>query len=305
LVGCQPAPRWPSRSPTAGAGWPRLLEGLELEPHLVHPGRCKAIASVRLKNDKVDVWTLAQLLRADLLPEAWIAPQPVRDQRALLRHRVSLVRLSTASKNRVHAVLADRGVREHTSLWTAAGQAWLAGSAQVIGGDARDLIHLLPGELHGKVALVLTSPPYTHAAYNHGQVRTRPGQGVEKWNRSYSSNPENLGNTNPTQLLAGVEQILAGCARVLRPGGLVVLTTRPWRFHGALVDLPGQVARAAERAGLRPLERNVALLVGLRGERLVGRASFFQIDNTRKARAAGLPLHVVAHEDLLVFRSAG
>ncbi|HZD71024.1 MAG TPA: hypothetical protein VFA45_19635 [Actinomycetes bacterium] len=69
---------------------------------------------------------LAQLLRADLLPEAWIAPQPVRDQRALLRHRVSLVRLSTASKNRVHAVLADRGVREHTSLWTAAGRAWLA-----------------------------------------------------------------------------------------------------------------------------------------------------------------------------------
>jgi SAM-dependent methyltransferase len=179
------------------------------------------------------------------------------------------------------------------------------GSAQVIGGDARDLIHLLPGELHGKVALVLTSPPYTHAAYNHGQVRTRPGQGVEKWHNRYSTNPDNLGNTNPTQLLAGVEQILAGCARVLRPGGLVVLTTRPWRFHGALIDLPGQIARAAERAGLRPLERNVALLVGLRGERLVGRASFFQIDNTRKARAAGLPLHVVAHEDLLVFRSAG
>jgi hypothetical protein len=179
------------------------------------------------------------------------------------------------------------------------------GSAQVIGGDARDLIHLLPGELHGKVALVLTSPPYTHATYNHGQVRTRPGQGVEKWHNRYSTNPANLGNTTPTQLLAGVEQILAGCARVLRPGGLVVLTTRPWRLHGVLIDLPGQVARAAERAGLRPLERNVALLVGLRGERLVGRASFFQIDNTRKARAAGLPLHVVAHEDLLVFRSAG
>jgi hypothetical protein len=51
---------------------------LELEPHLVHPSRCKAIASARLKNDKVDAATLAQLLRADLLPEAWIAPQQVR-----------------------------------------------------------------------------------------------------------------------------------------------------------------------------------------------------------------------------------
>ncbi len=110
-----------------GWGWlVELLEGLQLQPHLVHPARCKAIASARLKNDKVDAETLAQLLRADLLPEAWIAPQPVRDQRALLRHRVSLVRSSTASKNRVHAVLADRGVREPTSLWTAAGRAWLA-----------------------------------------------------------------------------------------------------------------------------------------------------------------------------------
>jgi hypothetical protein len=53
-----------------------LLEELELEPHLVHPSRCKAIAAARLKNDKVDAATLAQLLRADLLPEAWIAPRP-------------------------------------------------------------------------------------------------------------------------------------------------------------------------------------------------------------------------------------
>jgi transposase len=71
-----------------GWGWlVELLEELELEPHLVHPSRCKATAAARLKNDKVDAATLAQLLRADLLPEAWIAPQQVRDLRALLRHR--------------------------------------------------------------------------------------------------------------------------------------------------------------------------------------------------------------------------
>ena len=43
-------------------------------------------ASARLKNDKVDAAILAQLLRADLLPEAWIAPPKVRQLRALLRH---------------------------------------------------------------------------------------------------------------------------------------------------------------------------------------------------------------------------
>ena len=113
-----------------GWGWlVDLLEELELEPHLVHPSRCKAIASARLKNDKVDAATLAQLLRADLLPEAWIAPQATRDLRALLRHRASLVRLGTAWKNRVHAVLADRGIGEDRGLWTGPGRAWLAASS--------------------------------------------------------------------------------------------------------------------------------------------------------------------------------
>jgi len=110
-----------------GWGWlAELLNELELEPHLVHPSRCKAIASARLKNDRVDARTLAQLLRAELLPEAWIAPQAVRDQRALLRHRAALVRMATALKCRVHAILADRGVRVEEPLWGPAGRVLLA-----------------------------------------------------------------------------------------------------------------------------------------------------------------------------------
>ena len=61
----------------AAFGWSWLADLLEdygFDAHLVHPLRCKAIASARLKNDKVDAAILAQLLRADLLPEAWIAP---------------------------------------------------------------------------------------------------------------------------------------------------------------------------------------------------------------------------------------
>jgi hypothetical protein len=79
-----------------GWGWlVELREELELEPQLVQPSRCKAIAAARLKNDQVAAATLAPLLGADLLPEAWITPQPVGDLRALLRHRAALVRLST------------------------------------------------------------------------------------------------------------------------------------------------------------------------------------------------------------------
>ena len=123
----------PSGTPVAfeaafGWGWlARLLEDYGFEAHLVHPLRCKAIASARLKNDKVDAAILAQLLRADLLPEAWIAPAEVRQLRALLRHRASLVRLGTQQRNRIHAVAADHGYDRSASYWTGPGRGWLAG----------------------------------------------------------------------------------------------------------------------------------------------------------------------------------
>ena len=69
---------------------------------------------------------MAQLLRADLLPEAWIAPPPVRQLRALLRHRVALVRLRTLLRNRIHAVLADHGHDRPAGCWSGPGRAWLA-----------------------------------------------------------------------------------------------------------------------------------------------------------------------------------
>src|SRR6266852_9997487 len=113
----------------AAFGWGWLLELLEdygFDPHLVHPLQCKAIASARLKNDKVYAAILAQLLRADLLPEAWIAPPPVRQLRALLRHRARLVRLGTQLRNRIHAVAADHGYDRTASYWTGPGRGWLA-----------------------------------------------------------------------------------------------------------------------------------------------------------------------------------
>ena len=113
----------------AAFGWGWLVELLEdygFDPHLVHPLQCKAIASARLKNDKVDAAILAQLLRADLLPEAWIAPPAVRQLRALLRHRAQLVRLRTLLRNRIHAVLADHGHDRPAGCWSGPGRAWLA-----------------------------------------------------------------------------------------------------------------------------------------------------------------------------------
>ena len=127
LIGDLPAGTPVAFEAAFGWGWlAELLEDYGFEAHLVHPLRCKAIASARLKNDKVDAAILAQLLRADLLPEAWIAPAEVRQLRALLRHRISLVRLGTQLRNRIHAVAADHGYDRSASYWTGPGRGWLA-----------------------------------------------------------------------------------------------------------------------------------------------------------------------------------
>jgi transposase len=128
LIGGLPAGTPVAFEAAFGWGWLlRLLEDYGLDPHLVHPLQCKAIASARLKNDKVDAATLAQLLRADLLPEAWIAPPEVRQLRALLRHRAGLIRLGTQQRNRIHAVVADFGYDRSGSYLSGPGRGWLAG----------------------------------------------------------------------------------------------------------------------------------------------------------------------------------
>ena len=127
VIGGLPAGTPAASGAAFGWGWlVELLEDYGFGPHLVHPLQCKAIASARLKNDKAGAAILAQPLRADLLPEAWIAPPPVRQLRALLRHRIQLVRLRTLLRNRIHAVLADHGHGRPAGCWSGPGRDWLA-----------------------------------------------------------------------------------------------------------------------------------------------------------------------------------
>lgn len=94
---------------------------------LAHPTRVKAIASARVKTDRIDARILAHLLRADLIPEAWAPPQEVRDLRDLVRLRWGFISNRTRAKNRIHVLLAREGLRYGGSdLFTQRGRRWLA-----------------------------------------------------------------------------------------------------------------------------------------------------------------------------------
>src|SRR6266568_603919 len=64
-----------------------VLEAAGAEVHLAHPLGVKAFSYRRVKNDERDCADLADLLRMGKLPEAWIAPPPVRELREITRYR--------------------------------------------------------------------------------------------------------------------------------------------------------------------------------------------------------------------------
>lgn len=86
-----------------------LVEDRPLQLHLAHPYRVRAIAAARIKTDRIDSAILAHLLRTDLLPEAYLAPRPVRELRQVLRYRLHLVGYRTSLKNRLRMLLAREG----------------------------------------------------------------------------------------------------------------------------------------------------------------------------------------------------
>jgi len=117
----------------ASGFWPAFARAVQPEAErvvMVHPQRMKAIASARLKNDKVDSETLAQLSRADLLPEAWMANEPTQQLRLLTRLRITLGQQRAKAKNQLQAVLHQEGfLKPMADVFGKRGRAWLAGLA--------------------------------------------------------------------------------------------------------------------------------------------------------------------------------
>ena len=114
----------------AAFGWGWLLELLEdFASSRTWSTRCSArrSASARLKNNKVDAATLAQLLRADLLPERGSSPPGSAAAAALLRRRGAAGAAADAVAGPVcRAVLADHGHGRPEGCWSGPGRQRLA-----------------------------------------------------------------------------------------------------------------------------------------------------------------------------------
>jgi transposase len=81
-----------------------------LAPHgttlLAHPFRLRAMVQRRTKTDKLDAQLLANLLRINQIPLAYIPPEPYQQLRELTRRRARLGRELAEAKIRLRALLA-------------------------------------------------------------------------------------------------------------------------------------------------------------------------------------------------------
>jgi len=100
--------------------WYWLYEILSRRHRVVlsNPAKTKAIASAKLKTDKVDALMLANLLRGGYIAESYVPSRRVMGLRELVRYRANLVRMRGTVKNRVHAFLLMNNIRIGYSPFT-------------------------------------------------------------------------------------------------------------------------------------------------------------------------------------------
>jgi transposase len=106
----------------------RILEPHVAEVVVANPMQVRAICHAKVKNDRFDARTLAELLAVDLIPRVWVSDERTRVLRRLTSRRAQLVRQRTRVKNEVSAVLVRnlKGRPPATDVFGKRGRRWLA-----------------------------------------------------------------------------------------------------------------------------------------------------------------------------------
>jgi transposase len=131
------------------------LSAAGLEPHLASSKKVAAWRDARglAKSNRTDADLLSELWsQQPRWWEVWLAPPEVRSQREWLRYRMTLVRLQTGLKNRIHAILHRHGiVREESDLFGTSGRRFLH---QLIGPEEATLPDSARAMLKGYLQLL-------------------------------------------------------------------------------------------------------------------------------------------------------
>ena len=87
--------------------------------------KIRAMVVRKTKTDRRDARHLRDLLKDDRFPVVWIPDPATRDLRALVKHRLRLVRIRTMVKNGLHAIALNQRLALGPSLWSRQGLAQL------------------------------------------------------------------------------------------------------------------------------------------------------------------------------------
>ena len=153
---------------------------------LAHPGYVNRMKQSPDKSDYSDGRMIADLVRVGYLPKVWLAPEPIRELRRMVRHRAALVNERRAAKQRINAILREQRLRcvDH-SRWSKAWMNWLCDVAPlspagrwIIDRQLQHLRHLCGEIQEAEKQLTLM----TRADLTVKKLKTLPGIGeVTAW----------------------------------------------------------------------------------------------------------------------------
>jgi transposase len=132
----------------------RILEGHVARVVVANAQEVRAISHARVKSDRFDARTLAELLAAGMLEPVWVPDAETSALRRRVARRAALVRQRTRAKNEIHATLARclLGRSPVSDLFGKKGRAWLdeqqlnSEEAETVSGCLRQ-IDFLDGEV--------------------------------------------------------------------------------------------------------------------------------------------------------------
>lgn len=127
-----------------------IIAGQGFEVTVAHPKGVRMIAASKVKTDKVDAYTLGNLLRVGMIPECHVASEDAQRWRKIVRHRYFLVNEATCIKNRIHSELREEGIdipKQFAKAFSRKGKAWMRSLNMLMVDDLLDCLEEMEAKI--------------------------------------------------------------------------------------------------------------------------------------------------------------